>query len=71
MVIKKKHKHPWHEMTETGVSDTAVLTFLKEYAPFAPSKKKLTPTGKILAASAEKLMTELLEQLGKKGNWMR
>lgn len=46
--------------------DTAVLKFLKKYAPFSPSKKKLTPTGKILAASAEKLMTELLSQPGMK-----
>lgn len=50
----------------TAFLDAAMLKFLKEYAPFSPSKKKLTPTGKILAASAEKLMTELLEQPGMK-----
>lgn len=42
--------------------DTAVMNFLREYGPLSPSKRKDTPTGKILAASA----AQVLEQIGRK-----
>lgn len=48
------------------LTDTAVMNFLREYGPLSPSKRKDTPTGKILAASAAQLAEELLEQISSK-----
>lgn len=42
------------------------MEFLREYGPFSPSKRKDTPTGQILAASAAALAEELLDRVGAK-----
>lgn len=46
--------------------DSAVMDFLREYGPLSPSKRKDTPTGRILAASAASLAEELLDRIGRK-----